>query len=51
MNPAIRIKVFVGWPDLLWVGAYWSHRLRTLYLCPFPMLVVSLRFGEEGQRP
>jgi len=41
----MRIRVFFAWYDL-WVGAYWSQQSRTLYLCPLPMLVVSVRFGE-----
>lgn len=27
----------------IWVGCYWDDRTRTMYVCPFPMVVFSFR--------
>ncbi len=36
------IRVRFAWYDL-WVGVYWDRKLRTLYLCPLPMLLIEVR--------
>jgi len=39
-----RTRVFFAWFDL-WVGLYWDTKKYILYLCPLPMLVISIDFG------
>jgi hypothetical protein len=41
----MRIRFFFAWYDL-WVGAYWSSKSRTLYVCPLPCCVLALEFGR-----
>lgn len=31
------------WQDL-WVGAYWSRSIRTLYVCPLPCCCIKVQF-------
>jgi hypothetical protein len=38
-----NINVFFAWYDL-WIGAYWSIKDNTLYICPFFCIVVKLVF-------
>jgi len=38
------MRVSFAWYDL-WVGAYWDHKRRVLYVCPLPC--VLLTFGRQ----
>lgn len=42
----MRVAPFFRWYDL-WVGAYWDHQSRTLYVCPVPMLGLRVRFAPR----
>ena len=37
----MRLKIFFAWYDF-WIGAYWDVKKRTLYVCLFPCIVVSV---------
>lgn len=39
----MKIRFFFAWFDF-WVGLYWDRTMRTLYVCPFPMVVFALHF-------
>ena len=39
------IKLFFAWYDL-WIGAYWSEKNQTLYICPFPCVVIAIHRGK-----
>jgi len=38
MNVTLRF----AWYDL-WVGAFWDRRSRTLYVCPLPCVLLTIR--------
>lgn len=40
----MKLRLFFAWYDI-WVGAYWSQEKRTLYICAFPMICLSVQFG------
>jgi len=40
-----KIEVHFKWVDM-WVGAFWDRDLRTLWVCPFPMLAIRILFGR-----
>ena len=40
----MKLKLFFAWYDL-WIGAYWSKKERTLYICLVPMFGLSIQFG------
>jgi hypothetical protein len=42
----MRVDFFLAWYDL-WVGAYWSTKNRTLYVCPLPCVVFSFEFPKR----
>lgn len=44
----MSVRVFLAWFDL-WVGAYWSSKHRTLYVCPLPCVVVAFQFGDAHE--
>ena len=39
----VKFKLFFAWYDI-WIGAYWSAKNRTLFLCLVPMVVLSVVF-------
>ena len=39
-------RFFVAWFDF-WIGAYWDRTKRELYVCPFPMIGMRMRFPTE----
>jgi hypothetical protein len=39
----MKTKIFFAWYDM-WVGAYWSKKDSTLYICPLPCVVISICF-------
>lgn len=41
------IRVYFAWYDL-WIGAYWSRKDRTLYVCPLPFVVIRVRLTRSG---
>lgn len=41
----MNVRLRFAWYDL-WVGAYIDRARRTLYLCPFPMLLLVVRYGR-----
>jgi len=43
MSVKIRLKARLRfrWFDM-WVGLFWERETRTLYLCPLPMVVISI---------
>lgn len=41
----MKIRLEFRWFDL-WIGAYWSAKDRTLYLCPFPCVVLAIVLGS-----
>lgn len=47
MSRRVSVKVFFAWYDI-WIGAYWDRMLRTLYICPVPMVVLRVRFRPKG---
>lgn len=42
----MKIRVSFEWCDL-WIGAYWSGKKRTLYLCLLPTLPIALEFKKK----
>jgi hypothetical protein len=36
-----RLSVRFAWYDL-WIGAYWDRKQRVLYVCPLPMLLITI---------
>jgi hypothetical protein len=42
----LSIKLYIKWYDF-WVGFYYDQRMRALYVCLLPMLVVRLAFETE----
>jgi len=42
----MTVRTFFAWYDL-WIGAYWSVKDRTLYLCPLPCWVIAVTFAKE----
>ncbi len=40
----MRTSVGFAWYDM-WVGAYWSAKNRTLYVCPFPMFLITIEMN------
>jgi hypothetical protein len=38
----MTISIRFAWYDL-WVGAYWDTDGRTLYVCPLPALLFTVR--------
>jgi hypothetical protein len=40
-----RVRVKFAWYDL-WVGAYIDRAKSVLYICPFPTLLVEVRYGR-----
>lgn len=45
----MKVRIFIAWFDL-WVGAYWSARNKTLYICPLPCCVIALQFKSRPMR-
>ncbi len=43
-----EVKVFFAWYDM-WIGAYWDRDTRTLYICPFPMIVIAIKSSVRGR--
>lgn len=43
------MSVRFAWYDL-WIGAYWDRKSRVLYVCPLPMLLITVPFraAKEG---
>jgi len=41
----MKIRIFFAWFDM-WIGAYWSEKNKTLYICPLPMCVIAI--AKEG---
>lgn len=39
----MKIKPIFAWYDL-WIGAYWDHPKKRLYIFPVPMLGIVLEF-------
>lgn len=44
----MKVKLSFAWYDL-WVGAYWDRKNRVLYVCPVPMVLVTIRTKEAGE--
>ncbi len=42
-----RFSVFFNWRDL-WIGAFWNHKSRILYICPLPMIGLRIAFEHPG---
>lgn len=43
----LHLRIAFAWYDL-WVGVFIDRRARTLYVCPLPALVISLRFAASS---
>jgi hypothetical protein len=37
----MKIKLFFAWYDF-WIGWYWDRINKILYICLFPMFVISI---------
>jgi hypothetical protein len=44
----VKIKCFLAWYDF-WIGWFWSQKSRTLYICPLPMVCISLIFTQPAK--
>jgi len=42
-------RPFFAWYDM-WIGVYWDHSQRLLYVCPVPMLGLRVRVPLEPMR-
>lgn len=43
----VKISLSLAWYDL-WIGAFWSRRGRTLYICPLPCVLVTVKLPERA---
>lgn len=41
------MAVNFAWYDI-WIGAYWDRKNRVLYVCPLPMLLITIPLGPRG---
>jgi hypothetical protein len=42
----IKLRIFFAWYDL-WIGAYWSRKDVTLYVCLLPTVVFAFTFRAK----
>lgn len=42
----MKISLFFAWFDL-WIGAYYDHKKRILYVCPLPCVVFKIWKEEK----
>jgi hypothetical protein len=38
-----KVRLFFAWYDF-WIGCYWNIKDHTLYICPLPCVVISIKF-------
>ena len=43
-----RLSLTIAWYDL-WVGAYFDHRKRRLYILPLPMVGICIQFPARDR--
>ena len=39
----MKIRIFFAWYDI-WIGFYWNNLVKTLYICPIPMICIRISF-------
>jgi len=42
----MRIEFLFAWYDL-WIGLFWDKKKKWLYILPFPMFGIILKFNKE----
>lgn len=38
----MKMTISLAWYDM-WIGAYWDQSKRILYICPLPMVLVTIK--------
>jgi len=41
INKEKTFQIFLAWYDI-WIGAYYNQLVKTLYICPLPMICIRL---------
>ena len=42
----MKIKLFFAWYDI-WIGVYVDRKNKTVYICPLPCVVLSIKFVKR----